>query len=111
MKTPAGFECQYFYGDYYRGRKREECRLIEQADPPRNWKPNLCRTCPIPIILRANACENMILQAKVKPGLVGMGKRVIVTAFCKKAQKVVDAPEIGCGLCHTLPPVFTDERK
>ncbi len=111
MKTPAGFDCQYFYGDYYRGRKHEECRLIGQIAPPRNWTPNLCRTCPVPGIQRANACENLVLQAKVKPGLVGLGKRVVVSAYCKKAQKAVDTPEIGCGMCHPLPPVYTDEGR
>ena len=28
MKTPAGKECKYFYGNYYRGAHQEECRLI-----------------------------------------------------------------------------------
>ena len=31
MKTPAGTECKYFYGDYYRGRNHEECRLLGAA--------------------------------------------------------------------------------
>ncbi len=111
MKTPAGFECQYFYGDYYRGRQHEECRLIGPAAPPRNWKPNLCRSCPVPSIQRANACEHMVLQARVRPGLLGLGRRVEVSAYCKKAQQKVDKPEIGCGLCHPLPPVFSNEDK
>ena len=34
MRTPAGKECQYFYGDYYRGRNQEECRLLSDATPP-----------------------------------------------------------------------------
>jgi hypothetical protein len=110
LKTPAGFDCQYFYGDYYRGRDHEECRLIGSIPPPKNWTPDLCNTCPVPGIQRANACENLILQAKVKRGLLGFGRRVEVKAYCKKAQKTVDKPEIGCGLCHPLPPVFSEDE-
>ena len=37
MQTPAGQECRYFYGDYYRGRNHEECRLIAATSPSTNW--------------------------------------------------------------------------
>ncbi len=104
MRTPAGIECPYFYGDYYRGRSREECRLIGNQAPPRHWTANLCRNCPVPAIIRANACQNMTLEAAVKSSLLGLVRRVEVRAYCSKSQTYVKEPHIGCGQCHPLPP-------
>ena len=102
MKTPAGIECPHFYGDYHRGRDHEECRLL-----PQSWHVELCKTCPVPGILRANSCENMRLDAKATRLVFDLFKRkVYVSAFCEKTQKVVKNPEIGCGECHPLPPIF-----
>ncbi len=102
MKTPAGTECKYFYGDYYRGRDHEECRLVGAA-----WTRKLCATCPVPGIGRANACERMALRATVTRSLLdGFQKRVKVTAYCEKTGKTGFDPHIGCGECHPVPPVF-----
>jgi hypothetical protein len=105
MRTPAGFECKYFYGDYYRGRSVEECRLLQASG--QNWTADLCKTCPAPGIARANACEFLQLHAKVtRPFSAGFMRRVEVSAFCEKANKPVAEPQIGCGLCHPLPSIF-----
>jgi hypothetical protein len=102
MKTPAGTECKYFYGDYYRGRDHEECRLVGAS-----WKRDLCRSCPVPSIILANACEFMTLNAEVGRSLAtGFQRRVRVTAFCAKTQRTGFDPHIGCGECHPLPEVF-----
>lgn len=101
MRTPAGIECRYFYGDYYRGRQHEECRLL-----PRDWQPRLCATCPVPAIRRANACEHMQLIARVERPLFVLPARVRVQAFCQKSARPVTEPHVGCGQCHTLPPAF-----
>lgn len=102
MKTPAGIECAYFYGDYYRGRSREECRLLGAA-----WTDDLCRTCPVPFIGRANACEHMRLRAEVaRPLTSAFQKRVRVTPFCEKTGRAGFDPHIGCGECHPLPSAF-----
>ena len=106
MRTPAGTECQFFYGNYYRGREEEKCILIGNTSPPHNWVPELCKNCPVPEILRANACENMVLHAKVKSVLFGLKKKVEISAFCTKTKQEVVEPRIGCGECHPLPPVF-----
>ena len=110
MRTPAGTECQYFYGDYRRGRNHEECRLLEEAVPPQQWTPDLCRSCPVPAILRANACPNMVLQGKVRKGVLGIGRRVEITAFCTLSKTGVAEPEIGCGKCHPLPSAFYEKN-
>jgi hypothetical protein len=107
MRTPAGVECRYFYGDYYSGNNHKECRLIGNVPPPGNWKPVLCTTCPVPGILRANACEFLTLEASVKRTLGLFRKRVEVSAYCEKSNQKVDEPQIGCGICHPLPPAIT----
>jgi len=102
MKTPAGIECRYFYGDYYRGREREECRLLGTS-----WTRELCRTCPVPSILRANACEFMQLQLEViRPLAAAFQRRVKVTASCIKTERSGFNAHIGCGECHPVPAVF-----
>jgi hypothetical protein len=107
MRTPAGKECRYFYGDYYRGREREECRLLDPGNGPPQWKPELCKTCPVPDIIAANACQHLILSAEVTRPMLVLGKRVKVSAYCTKSNSAVKEPKVGCGQCHPLPPIFT----
>ncbi len=107
MKTPAGTECAFFYGNYFRGRNLEECRLIGKARPPRHWTRDLCKTCPVPGILRANSCPNMKLTASVVSFVFRLFPRIKVSAFCTKSQETVQEPHIGCGECHPLPEIFT----
>jgi hypothetical protein len=102
MKTPAGMECKYFFGDYYRGRDHEECRFLESS-----WTRDLCRTCPVPSINRANACEFMHLRAEVTRPLSAVFKRrVKVTSFCEKTERAGFDPYIGCGECHPIQSMF-----
>jgi len=98
MRTPYGRECRYFYGDYYRGRNLEQCRLIQSKEDSRKWEPSLCKACPVPGILTNNACQNMVLSASVK-NLLGI-KKVKVAAYCLKSHRAVKDPNIGCELCH-----------
>jgi len=106
MKTPAGFECRYFYGDYFRGRNVEECQLLQNSGQA--WTPDLCKTCPVPGITRANACEFLQLRAQVaRPLGAVFQKRVQINAYCKKTGQSVKEPHIGCGECHPLPPSFS----
>ncbi len=108
MKTPSGRECPHFYGDYYRGRNVEECRLLDAQGLP--WTPDLCVTCPVPDISRANSCQFLKLKVKVgRPVTAVFRRRVQVSAYCEKSERDVSEPEIGCGDCHALP--FTFEVK
>jgi hypothetical protein len=105
MKTPAGIECKYFYGDYFRGRNVEECRLLKAAGE--SWSPELCKTCPVPGIARANACDFLQLRATVgRPISAVFMRRVQITAYCDKTRRDVKEPHVGCGECHPLPPIF-----
>ncbi len=105
MRTPAGKECKYFYGDYYRGRTLEQCNLLQAA--AQRWSPDLCRTCQIPTILQANACEFLQLRAVVNRQFAALlQRRVQVSAYCEKVNRSVAEPQIGCGECHPLPAEF-----
>lgn len=102
MRTPAGTECPYFYGNYFRGRNVEECRLLKATGE--RWTPDLCRTCPVPGIARANACEFLRLRPTVtRPLAAAFQRRVQVTAYCDKTERNVAEPHVGCGECHSLP--------
>jgi hypothetical protein len=105
MKTPYGFECRYFYGDYFRGKNIEECRLLNLASGQGGWSTKLCKTCPSPVIQRANGCQFMTLLGKISGGFLGLSPHVEVTAFCEKNQLVVKEPSVGCGSCHQFPSV------
>jgi hypothetical protein len=105
MKTPAGKECPYFYGDYYRGRNVEECRLLKAQGE--SWTRDLCATCPVPAIALANSCQHMKLKAKVaRPLSAIFQRRVQISAYCEKTERDVVEPQIGCGECHELPFKF-----
>jgi hypothetical protein len=102
MRTPAGKECKYFYGDYYRGRNTEECRLLKAYDL--HWTPDLCKTCPVPGIQLANACEFLKLRPSIaRPVMAAFQRRVQVSAYCEKTHRDVAEPYIGCGECHAFP--------
>ncbi len=105
MRTPAGKECSYFFGDYYRGRNLEECRLLKASN--QQWTPDLCKSCPVPSIEMANACQFMRLRATVtRPLTALLQRRVQVTAYCEKTHNNVVEPHVGCGECHGLPLNF-----
>jgi hypothetical protein len=109
MKNPAGIECAYFFGDYFRGRNREECRLLKTATPPLPWEPKLCAGCPVPGILRANSCQHLQLRPAVTRPLPFLKKHVQVSAYCSKTHQDVPEPQIGCGECHQLPEIFLQD--
>jgi hypothetical protein len=100
MRTPAGFECKYFYANYYRGRNQQECRLIGKDPAKGQWTPGLCRDCPVPKITRVNACHHLLLDARVVKTWAGLGRKVEVSATCSKSLVEVVKPEVGCGHCH-----------
>ncbi|KAA0272833.1 MAG: hypothetical protein EDM79_11010 [Chloroflexi bacterium] len=74
------------------------------------WTRDLCGTCPVPAIARANSCQHMKLNATVSRPLVALfQRRVQIQAFCEKSKQNVPEPQVGCGECHALP--FTFEIK
>jgi len=108
MRTPAGTECKFYYEDFHRGRSKQECRLIQRNPASEPWRPHLCKTCPVPAILRANACSNMVLEARVGRRW-GLLRQVKVQAFCLLTMEKVAEPMVGCGRCHEVHPRPTGE--
>ena len=104
MQTPFGKECTYFYGDYHRGKNIEECRLLKDADL--EWETYLCKKCPIPGIIQANACENMRFKPQLRSPFLLMKPQVEISTFCVKCECDVEQPQIGCGQCHPLLDSF-----
>jgi hypothetical protein len=100
MKTPFGKACQYYYSDYFRGKSTEACRLIQANPASAPWKPALCRTCPAPDILLANACPHLALHARVGKAFFGLTQQVVVVAACREYRVEVAKPAVGCGHCH-----------
>ena len=108
MRVPTtGKECPYFYGDYHRGKHHEECRLIGDSEPP--WEIKYCQNCPVPEIVRANSCPHMILSGEIKSGFLNLNKKVVVSAYCKKTHTDVENPYVGCGECHPILDIFTEQ--
>jgi hypothetical protein len=99
MRTRFGRECTYYYEDFRRGRELQECRLLGNNA---GWKSVLCRNCPIPGILIANACPEMVLRGSIAPGILGIGRRVKITTWCRRSNRSGFDPHIGCGECHKV---------
>lgn len=99
MRTPAGTECRHYYEDFHRGRNVQECRLIRDNPDSLRWHPSDCTGCPVPAILRANACKEMELHLAMKPRLMGLGRRRELVATCSRDGSVIEDPFVGCGNC------------
>ena len=112
MRTPAGTECPYYYQDFHRGRSIQECRLIEQTPNGGTYTPDLCSKCKVPRIVLANACENLILEARHVSKFLGLRRQVEVKATCTRSLEDVKEPEIGCGMCHLdIPNLIAPENE
>ena len=110
MLTPAGTECKYYYSDFYRGRSTEACRLIERNPDSLPWKSGLCRRCPVPEILRANASETLKLEAAVVKKFFGLQLAVQVEGWCSECFSVVPEPRQGCPNCGRQPSILDLEE-
>jgi hypothetical protein len=100
MRTPAGKECSFYYEDFNRGRDIQECRLIERNRESPPWSPRLCQNCPVPDVLLANACPNLVLDGEVVKRFFGLSQQVKVSGWCSEYFLDVEKPAIGCGHCH-----------
>ena len=96
MNNPVN--CRYFYGDYHRGKNSEECRLIESnRENTRSWKRKHCDTCPVPELLIASNCRDLLLEAEVKRKF--LREQVEVTfAVCTKHMEELSDPH-HCPQC------------
>lgn len=104
MITPAGKECRFYYEDYHRGSEEQDCRLIRNNPRSESWLPKDCFNCSVPDILRANNSPDLVLEGRIRKGLLGMNRHVEVKAFCSKHLIDVEEPEVGCPKCALEKP-------
>lgn len=104
MKTPAGKECRFYYQNFHRGHSDQECRLIQANPRSPEWRPKDCHNCPVPEILLANNSPHLVLEGTIKKGMLGLNRRVEVTAFCSKHLVDVPKPHVGCPACAKEKP-------
>ena len=107
MITPAGHECKHYYEDFHRGRNIQECRLLK-ASRGSQWRPTDCNSCPVPGILWSNASPNLELEAQITSGFLGLGRRVVVEAHCRKHLVAIADPNVGCMECAAERPNLND---
>lgn len=104
MITPDGRECRFYYENFRRGASQQECRLVEANVNSEPWRPKDCASCPVPDILKANSDPNLVLEATVKKGFLGLNRKVEVKAFCSKHLIDVPNPKSGCPMCRAEKP-------
>jgi len=46
------------------------------------------------------------LEGRINKGFLGLNKRMEITTWCKKMERDVNEPEIGCGYCHADNPLL-----
>lgn len=108
MKTPAGTDCKYYYQDFMRGRSQQECRLVRYNPNSANWKPKDCAACPVPKILANNFSPDLVLEGKIKKGVLGFGRKTEVRAFCSRHIRDITNPVVGCMACAKERPGLQD---
>ncbi len=101
MKTPAGKECKFYYGDFHRGRNVQACRLIESNPDSLPWQEKLCFECPVPEILQANASDTLKLTGTVVKRFFGFRQAIEVEGWCSVCFSDVPNPRIGCQNDHS----------
>jgi hypothetical protein len=96
MKKPVN--CRYFYGDYFRGKEKEVCRLLAASpENERPWKRSLCNSCPVPAVVIASNSRDLALEAKVERKF--LREQVEVTfAVCTKHMLELSDPLV-CPRC------------
>lgn len=90
--------CKFYYEGTYRGKVKMECRLISLNPASEPWNSGLCRTCPVPKLLKANPCYHLALEATVKRWLFFF-QRVDIYAICTAKLVEVKSPitcQQGC---------------
>jgi hypothetical protein len=96
MEKPVN--CRYFYGDYFRGKEKEACRLLAASpDNTRSWRRALCNSCPVPALVMASNSRELVLEAQITRKL--LREQVEVTfAVCAKHLLELKDP-MYCPLC------------
>ncbi len=92
--------CVFYHEDSHRQATRRACRLIQRNPQSEPWHYGLCRTCPVPGLLRANPCIHLVLEARVVRKL-GIFQRVEPYTVCTAKAVELTNPDAcwrGCDL-------------
>lgn len=89
--TTGPVNCRYFYGDYFRGKNKESCRLLE-ANPnnQRAWSRQLCDSCPVPEIIRTSNSTDLLIEAEVKRKFLRSAVEVTFAVCSKHLVELTD---------------------
>lgn len=101
----AGIDCPYYHSDFNRGQETSGCRMLE-ASPlgSSGWHEGLCRTCPVPGLMRDTTCHHLHVEGEIQRGF--LRKRVQVTfALCRHAVEELADP-MRCPTCEASMPSF-----
>lgn len=105
MRTPDGRECRHYYQDFHRGANRQECRLVSTvAGKSIPWRPKDCAGCPVPEILQANSSRDLELRLQISPVLLGLGRKLTISAHCRRHDTPIADPFVGCPACNSDRP-------
>ena len=58
----------------------------------------------MPEILNANSSPHLQLELTVKPGVLGLGRRLDVQASCARHHIPISDPFVGCPQCNADRP-------
>lgn len=103
---PNALACVFYHEDSHRQATKRACRLIERNPQSAPWQPGLCRTCPVPGLLKANPCIHLALEAKVVRKM-GIFQRVEPYTVCTAKLIELSNPDVcwkGCDQFTTKQP-------
>jgi hypothetical protein len=85
-------DCPFYYADYYRGREKEECRLLLRNPRSRPWRRALCGSCPVPDLMRRTDCLDLALEAEVGRRFLILDQVQVTYAVCLRHRMELKDP-------------------
>lgn len=96
---PNPVNCRYFYGDYFRGKNKEECRLLgTHPKNGRSWQRKHCDNCPVPEIIIASNSRDLALEAEVTRKFLWKEQVEVTFAICSRHMRELSDP-LHCPDC------------
>lgn len=103
MHGLASVDCPFYHSDFNRGQETSACRMLE-ASPhgASGWHEGLCRSCPVPALMRDTACHHLHVEGEIRQ--LFLRKRVQVTfALCRSGVEELANP-MRCPTCEASLP-------
>ncbi len=97
-------DCPYFHEDSHRQATRRACRLVQRNPDSLAWSPGLCKSCPVPSLLKANPCRHLVLEARVVRKWGVFSRVEPYTACTAKAIELSNPEACWRGCAEFSPP-------